>query len=342
MQVTGQRCDLPRITVVTPCLNGARYIAEAIESVSRQDYPDYEHIIVDGASTDGTLALLREYARLAVFSEPDRGSHDAMNKGVARATGEIVGFLNVDDSYPEGTLLTVGAAFARHPEAEVVVGDTVVYEDTADRRAVRFIFKHPQGIWLPECLFGNPGLNGCFFRRSVFEKIGPFDNKFHISADRDFLVRAALADVRSIDLNATTLWCRAHDGSQTNNRSRTSILKIAGELFDMASCSLDPQRTPPLPRSLARAWQAFEGARLGFVLARHGRLAAAAGVLARLTRQSPLWPVLLARAMVLRRAARRDYRGGWNEDLSAEAGAEALELSAQASGPDGHRIARAP
>ena len=197
VQAASQSQILPRISIITPCLNGERYIADAIDSVLRQGYPNYEHIVIDGASTDATLAVLQRYPHLIVVSEPDRGSHEAMNKGIARASGDVICFLNVDDGYPEGTLLKVGAAFAANPGVEILVGDTVVYEDTGpDRRAVRFIFNHPRGIWLTECMFGNPGINGCFFRRSVFEKVGLFNNDFHICADRDLVTRAAMAETR--------------------------------------------------------------------------------------------------------------------------------------------------
>ncbi len=318
VQVAGQSQILPRISIITPCLNGARYIADAIESVVQQRYPNCEHIVVDGASTDATLAVLQRYPHVTVVSEPDRGSHEAMNKGIARATGDIVAFLNVDDSYPDGTLVKVGGAFVANPGVEILVGDTVVYEETApDHRAVRFIFNHPNGIWLTECMFGNPGINGCFFRRSVFEKVGPFNNDFHICADRDFFTRAALADVASVSLNTPTLWYRAHTSSQTINRTRSNILPISIELFRMASHFLQSSDRGHIDARLARAWQALEGARLAFVQVRDGHLADAAKLFIRYSLQSPLWPLHLVRAMRLRRTVRQNYRGGWNADLSA-------------------------
>ena len=82
VQAASQSQILPRISVITPCLNGERYIADAIDSVLRQGYPNYEHIVIDGASTDATLAVLQRYPHLIVVSEPDRGSHEAMNKGI--------------------------------------------------------------------------------------------------------------------------------------------------------------------------------------------------------------------------------------------------------------------
>jgi len=315
-QAASQSQILPRISIVTPCLNGERYIADAIDSVLRQGYPNCEHIVVDGASTDATLAVLQRYPHLIVVSEPDRGSHEAMNKGIARASGDIIAFLNVDDGYPDGTLLKIGAAFAANLGAEILVGDTVVYEDTApDHRTVRFIFNHPRGIWLTECMFGNPGINGCFFRRSVFERIGLFNNDFHICADRDLVTRVATAEIPSISLNTPTLLYRAHGGSQTINRARSNILRISNELFRMASLFLESSNETHGYAHLARAWHAFEAARLVFVQVRGGQLSNAVKLFISCTLRNPLWPLYLVRAILLRRLVRRNYRGGWNADL---------------------------
>ena len=316
-QMTGRSLNLPRISIITPCLNGERYIVDAIESVLRQGYPDLEHIVVDGASTDATLSLLQRYSYLTVISEPDRGSHEAMNKAIARATGDVIAFMNVDDSYPDGTLTTIGTAFAENPSADIVLGDTIVYEnDTGGDRTVRFEFDHPNGIWLMECLFGNPGLNGCFFRRSVFERIGLFNNDFHICADRDFFVRAAIAGVTSVSLNIPTMYYRAHGGSQTINSGRSNIVAITTELFRMASDFLTSSKKTRSHVRLARAWHAFEGARLAFVQVRCGQWLDAAKLFVSYARDNPLWPLYLSRALHLRRSVRQHYRGGWNADLS--------------------------
>lgn len=320
MLVKGQNRDLPRITIITPCLNGERHIAEAIESVLRQGYPNWEHIVVDGASTDGTAALLRQYRHLTVISEPDRGSHDAMNKGISRASGDVIGFLNVDDCYADDALLRVGGAFAANPGSEVAIGDSVVYEDAEPgRRVVRFVYAHPRGLWLTECVFGNPGINGWFFRRSVFAEVGLFDNTFHITADRDFVVRTAVAELPNVRLDAPILWYRAHGRSQNMNRERSNIVAIAGELFRMAGAFLEANRDPGRRAGLARAWHAFEGARLVFISASRGQWSAALRLFVRGTLQNPLWPFYLPRALILRRLARQSYRGGWNADLSADA-----------------------
>ena len=89
-----------RLSIITPTLNRAHFLEEAIESVRAQDFPDCEHLIVDGGSTDGTLEMLARHPHLRVVSEPDRGLYDALNKGLRLGSGEIVGLLNSDDIQP--------------------------------------------------------------------------------------------------------------------------------------------------------------------------------------------------------------------------------------------------
>src|SRR5690242_11235657 len=96
--------QVPKVSVVTPVFNGRHTLRETIRSVLQQDYPNYEHIIVDGGSTDGTLDILKEYPSLIWSSEKDEGHYDAMNKGILKATGEIVNILNADDCYRPGAL----------------------------------------------------------------------------------------------------------------------------------------------------------------------------------------------------------------------------------------------
>ncbi len=113
----------PTISIVTPCLNDARFIDDAIRSVLDQGYPNVEHIIIDGGSTDETLTILKRYPHLKWISEPDQGLTDALNKGLRRATGEIIGWLNSDDYYLPGAFTSVAAAFDRNDTMDIVYGD---------------------------------------------------------------------------------------------------------------------------------------------------------------------------------------------------------------------------
>jgi len=116
----GKNC--PRITIVTPSLNQAQFIEETIKSVLAQDYPDLEHIVVDGLSTDGTLDILKRYPHLTVISERDEGQPDAINKGFRLATGEVWGYLNSDDTLLPGALKRVADEIDPRAGRHVVMG----------------------------------------------------------------------------------------------------------------------------------------------------------------------------------------------------------------------------
>ncbi|HET6547092.1 MAG TPA: glycosyltransferase, partial [Solirubrobacter sp.] len=114
--------DLPSLTIITPCLNAAATLPATFASVRAQAYPGLEHIVVDGGSTDGTLDVLRAAEGVRWISEPDRGLSHALNKGIAMATGDVIGELNADDVYEPGALAAVGAALRDRPEAMWLTG----------------------------------------------------------------------------------------------------------------------------------------------------------------------------------------------------------------------------
>jgi glycosyltransferase involved in cell wall biosynthesis len=123
--------DYPKISIVTAVYNNQKYIRNCIESILSQGYPSLEYIIVDGASTDGTLDIIAEYKdQLAVFiSEKDKGQTDALNKGFAKATGDIRGWLNADEEYMPGTFLKVGEAFRKDKDLDYYYGNRIVLDD---------------------------------------------------------------------------------------------------------------------------------------------------------------------------------------------------------------------
>ena len=114
----------PRITLITAVFNSRKYIEQTIQSVLAQGYPNLEYVVIDGGSTDGTAEIVRSYAaQLAGWvSEPDRGMYDALNKGFARTSGEIMGWLNASDQLQAGALRSVGGAFRAFPEVEWITG----------------------------------------------------------------------------------------------------------------------------------------------------------------------------------------------------------------------------
>lgn len=185
------------ISVITVALNSAKHIRGAIESVIAQDYPGLRYIVVDGKSTDDTVAIAESYRpvfgdRLTVISEKDTGLYDAMNKGIALATGEIIGILNSDDAYLPGALRAVTSAF-QGSDADIVYGNVeMVDADGAwvHRASVSGLRDH--------MTLGHPA---CFVRRTTYERWGGFEAKYKFNADYDFLLRCYLGGARFVHVD---------------------------------------------------------------------------------------------------------------------------------------------
>jgi glycosyltransferase involved in cell wall biosynthesis len=179
---------LPLISVITPCLNAARFIEEAIGSVLAQGYPPFEHIVIDGGSPDGTLDILRRYPHLRWVSEADRGQADAMNKGFAAAKGEIVVYLNADDYFEPNAFNAVAAAFDRG--ANLVMGRVQVLrsDGTGFLNDPKTELANMLRWWMPDAFCVNSG--GYFFRRWVLESVGPFAVEDYYHMDYEFLIEA--------------------------------------------------------------------------------------------------------------------------------------------------------
>ncbi len=222
--------NVPLLTIVTPCLNRSSMIIDAIESVQRQNYAPVEHIIVDGGSTDGTLEKLARYPRLKIVSGPDKGMYDALNKGLQTSSGKIIGFLNSDDFYTEGSLKAIVDEFAK-ADIDAVAGRAIYFLENGDHaasffRPSRLLTK--QILWR-EIIYGDPAFNTWFFRRGVFGKIGNFDITYRIAGDRDFLIRFAMSGLTYAHLEKVVYHYRAHNDSMTVTRDANRFSKVANE-----------------------------------------------------------------------------------------------------------------
>ena len=208
--------DLPIISIVTPALNSAKYIVEAIESVVNQDYPRFEHIIVDGGSTDGTLDVLSRFQHLRVLSKPDQGLYDATNKGIRLARGDFVGWLNSDDVYADRVFHDLARKVGEAPSAEIVTGDNSMFEDMGSGRR---IIRTDKFYTCEQLRAGKLGrrirLNGCFLRRELFEKLGLFSLDYGSVGDREFLIRLSLYRPVCASLGRVTYHYRIHEHSLT-------------------------------------------------------------------------------------------------------------------------------
>lgn len=187
----------PLVSVVTVCFNSETHIAEAMESVLAQSYPAIEYIVVDGGSTDGTMDVVRSFGerfgdRLKWVSEPDQGIYDAMNKGIALCTGELIGLLNSDDAYVPDAVERIVDAYRAQPDAGAIFGDVeVIAEDGTPLRIELATMPEP-GSRPPRMPMCHQSL---FVARRVYAELGGFDTAYRILADYEQVLRMLRARV---------------------------------------------------------------------------------------------------------------------------------------------------
>lgn len=192
------KTGLPKITIVTPSYNQAAFIEEALQSVKDQNYPRVEHLVVDGQSTDNTVALLQKYSEkpgwqhLRWVSEADQGQSDALNKGFRMASGDVIGWLNSDDRYRPDCFFTAAKALETSTLADVVYGDYSYIDETGRvsriRREIefsRFVLAYHRVLYIPT--------TATFFRRRIFDENNFLDPRYHYAMDYEFFLRLANA-----------------------------------------------------------------------------------------------------------------------------------------------------
>jgi len=182
----------PRVSIVTPSYNQGQFIEETIRSVLLQGYPHLDYIVIDGGSSDNTLDVLRRYQdHLYWVSEPDRGQADAINKGLKMSRGEVLAYLNSDDTYLPGSIRLVASYFRAHPDVGMVYGDCQVVD--ARGKVLGLMRGHEFNLHrlihraeiIPQ--------QTAFWRREAVEQVGPFDTGLQYSMDYDFFVRVGRA-----------------------------------------------------------------------------------------------------------------------------------------------------
>jgi len=185
--------DVPRISIVTPCLNSESTLERTMASVWSQAYPNLQHVIVDGGSTDGTLSILGRYPGAEVVSEPDDGLGDALNKGLRRTSGNIIGWLNADDLYEPGALLRVARLFQETERAVWLSGSCKIIDaDDSEIRSGVTLYKSAllRRYSYSSLLFNNYiCAPSTFFTRTAYERIGEFDTQYKYAMDYDFWLR---------------------------------------------------------------------------------------------------------------------------------------------------------
>lgn len=182
-----------KVSIITVCLNNRTTIRATLDSVLSQSHSDLEYLIIDGGSHDGTLEIIEQYRQhsIKVISEPDTGIYDAMNKGIALATGEIVGILNADDIYADSTVLGRVADAFHNPVVDACYGD-LVYIDSQDSSRIRRFWK--SGPYQQHKLYYGwmPPHPTFFVRRTCYTNYGTYRTDLGTSADYELMVRYLL------------------------------------------------------------------------------------------------------------------------------------------------------
>lgn len=210
----------PKISVIIPTLNQGRFIEATLRSVLDQHYPALELIVMDGGSTDATPAILRRHASSIAHLEsaPDRGQSHAINKGLARATGEVWCYLNSDDLLLPGSLARIGALFSE-PRTEWVGAVTQIFDDESERGTVTPAeprsAKELLSPWARSVEHVFPCSTTNFMHRRMYERLGGFDESYHYSMDMEYCTRAHFAGFRLRRIPDVLGRWRWHAGSKT-------------------------------------------------------------------------------------------------------------------------------
>ena len=247
-----------KVSIVTATYNSALTLSDTIRSVLSQTYQDIEYIIVDGASTDKTTDIIRQYeprfqGRMKWLSEKDGGIYDAMNKGIRMATGDVVGILNSDDYFTACDVVERMAPAFDDDNVDAVYGDIHFIRDGQPDKCIRYYSSRPfRPLWLR---FGFMPAHPSFYcRRSVYERAGLYKTDYQIGSDYEMMVRLFLVhhiQARYLPIDFVTM--RTGGTSTRNVKSRLTLIRD-----DVRGCRENGIYTNPLMISLKFLYKIFE------------------------------------------------------------------------------------
>lgn len=219
--------ESPKISIITVCFNSASTLQETIDSVLSQTYPNIQYIIIDGNSTDGTKDIIKKYeGKIAdVISEKDKGIYDAMNKGVAMATGDYIGILNSDDLYHNEKVIENVVNLFLSSQKEIVSTSIEIFKD----HKKNIIRKYSATVW-KKWMFRigwQPPHPGFFVKKSVYEKAGNFNINYKIGADFDFMLRCLM--VHKFNFHQSNLISVSMRAGGESQKSIKNIIKTNRE-----------------------------------------------------------------------------------------------------------------
>ena len=212
----GEGKSLPKISVITPSYNQGEYLEQCIRSIIAQGYPNLEHIIIDGGSTDNSVDILKKYEKHLTYwvSEKDNGQSHAFNKGLEHATGEIIGWINSDDLYLNNCLFQGAEIFEGDPFCDIVFSNYYFIDERGVilKRRKEIPFNFEVYLWTEGCYHAN-----CagFFKKNVFDVIGGLDETLQFGMDTEFYLRADQARMSIKHDNAYWGAYRLHENSKS-------------------------------------------------------------------------------------------------------------------------------
>jgi glycosyltransferase involved in cell wall biosynthesis len=214
--------NYPLISIITPSYNQGQFIEETIRSVQNQTYKNFEHIVIDGGSTDNTLKILKKYTgKIKWISEKDKGQPDALNKGFKMAKGDIVCYLCADDYYQKDTLATVVDFFKRNKEAKILTADYTII-DEKNNEIHSFVRLYKKIFWLINSYYTFLFVNyvnqpSTFWKKELFDEFGYFDIKYQYEFDYEWWLRVS-SKYKIFIINKKLSFFRLHKSSKSGSR----------------------------------------------------------------------------------------------------------------------------